>query len=103
MKTHTFARIAGLAGVSLVLGLSGCATTNADASASATEPAVLCPTCETVWVRQQRQINKTTFYTTEKKMACPGCTSAVETFFKTGKLQHTCATCGGNLAPCKAH
>ncbi len=103
MRAYAFVRIAGVAGASLVLGLSGCTTANAGANPGSTATAVLCPTCETVWVRQRRQINKTTFYTTGKRMSCPECSSAVETFFKTGKLQHTCATCGGNLAPCKAH
>ena len=101
MGTRALTKVAGVALASLTFGLAGCATTAAVASNDTL--AVLCPTCETVWVRRRRQINKTTFYTTEKKMVCPDCTSAVETFFKTGKLQHTCATCGGNLAPCKAH
>ena len=38
-----------------------------------------------------------------KVMVCPDCESAIVTFFKTGKLKHSCAHCGGNLTHCTYH
>lgn len=62
--------------------------------------AVTCPKCEMTWVQQSHQVGKTTVYTTEQKMECPDCKSAVANFFKTGKLEHTCKACG-EITTCK--
>ncbi|OGV74124.1 MAG: hypothetical protein A3K19_27060 [Lentisphaerae bacterium RIFOXYB12_FULL_65_16] len=79
--------------------LTGCKT----ATATTPEPAVMCSTCQTVWVRRPHTINqKITTYTTEKSMRCPDCTSAAANFFKTGKFEHTCKACGDNLQACEA-
>lgn len=66
--------------------------------------AVICPKCETVWV-EGLDLNDPYMmtYRPEKVMKCPDCKSAVESFFTTGKLAHTCETCGGDLKHCTKH
>lgn len=81
---------------------SGCSTTNGTAAKAEQPPAVMCAKCETTWVRSTHRINKTTVYSRHKKMVCPGCASAAENFFKTGKLEHACKTCGDSLSACPA-
>jgi hypothetical protein len=44
-----------------------------------------------------------TGYATRKQMVCPDCKSAVQNMFATGKFEHTCTTCGGNMSGCAAH
>jgi hypothetical protein len=64
----------------------------------------MCSKCQTVWVKQAHQVGKTAvIYSREKQMVCPDCQSAVTTFIKTGKLQHTCTSCGGTLDHCTVH
>ena len=36
-------------------------------------------------------------------MKCPDWEIAVVHFFKTGKLEHACSTCGGEFVHCTAH
>ena len=89
------------------LALTGCATATPTATATATpadnEQVAVCEKCKTVWVSRGHQINKTFVYDKVKVMECPDCRSAVQNFFTTGKLEHTCTTCGDNLKPCEAH
>ena len=58
------------------------------------EMAVTCSKCATTWVRHPVQFEKTKVYRTEKSMNCEECNSLVANFFKTGKFEHTCSTCG---------
>ena len=60
--------------------------------------AVFCPKCETVWVKTPRNVGKTTVYVKTKKMECPDCKTAVQSFFAGGKFEHTCGTCGELVA-----
>jgi hypothetical protein len=62
------------------------------------EEAVSCPKCETVWVKEPRQIGKIKVFVSKKKMNCAECKTAVENFFATGKLEHACKTCGDLVA-----
>jgi hypothetical protein len=62
----------------------------------------MCAKCETTWVRSPHTINKTTVYRRHKTMACTDCDSAAANFFKTGKFEHTCKTCGDSLSACPA-
>ncbi|MCA9250280.1 MAG: hypothetical protein R3E58_01860 [Phycisphaerae bacterium] len=63
---------------------------------------VVCPQCEVIWVEgldSDDPYNWT--YKEEQIMKCAGCRSAVENFFKTGKLVGSqCESCGGNLKQC---
>jgi hypothetical protein len=44
--------------------------------------------------------NPTITYRDAKTMVCPDCHSAMENFFKTGSLKHTCTHCGGTMTIC---
>lgn len=101
MNNSAFMLVAGMA---MAVFASGCATAPVEGrqAAEAPPPAVMCSKCAAVWVSTPRQINKTTVYRHEKKMACPDCDSAASTFFKTGRLEHACKTCGDSLVTCPA-
>jgi hypothetical protein len=71
-----------------------------EAAAKTDEAAVMCAKCEAVWVKDKIQVGKITQYVSRKKMLCDDCKSAVENFFKTGKWEHTCKTCG-DLTACE--
>lgn len=82
---------------------AGCSTVSPKMSADASnkEQAVMCSKCQTVWVQRGYQEGKhVVAYRQDKQMVCPDCQSAIVTFFKTGKWQHTCKTCGENLSEC---
>ena len=97
-------------GVTAVLALAGCASTG-DAgakSAAAAVPstqAVVCSKCQVTYVKVPSNDTKGRFYgyTTRKDMECPGCKTAVQTFFETGKLEHTCTHCNGTMEVCEGH
>lgn len=61
---------------------------------AAKEQALSCPKCQKTWVTRPHHTGKVTTYRTEQSMECEDCTSAVANFFKTGKFEHTCKTCG---------
>jgi len=64
------------------------------------ELAAACPKCETMWVAEPDQNGKITVYRTGTPTECAGCKAAVEEYFKTGKFENTCKTCGA-LVACK--
>lgn len=76
-------------------------TVRAEEEGSDKDAALMCAKCETVWVKVPRQVGKTTVYTSQKKMLCEDCKSAVANFFATGKFEHTCKSCG-SLVECEA-
>lgn len=79
---------------------------NAPAADTPAHGAVTCDKCKTVWVQVPVTSPATkglTIYRDAKKMECDDCQSAVVTFFKTGKLQHECKKCGGELTHCEEH
>jgi hypothetical protein len=48
--------------------------------------------------------NKVVGYAGKQSHECPDCKSAAENFFATGKLEHTCKTCGADaLQACERH
>jgi hypothetical protein len=65
----------------------------------------MCPKCQITWVKAPVHGGKGQIvsYTTRQSMECPDCKSAVANFFSTGKLEHTCATCGSDLQVCEMH
>ena len=68
--------------------------------------AVTCDKCKTVWVSVPVSSpggKGFMTYRNVKKMECADCESAVATFFKTGKLQHECKKCSGELTHCEEH
>ena len=85
--------------VALVLGALSMPSRAEETAAK--DEAIMCPKCEAVWVKEKRNLGKTTVYVSKKKMTCDDCKSAVENFFATGKLEHSCKTCG-DLVKCES-
>lgn len=67
--------------------------------------AVMCTKCEVTWTKVPIDGGKgrVVGYSSQRRMVCPDCRTAAENFFRTGKFQHTCATCGDSLQHCKVH
>ena len=65
--------------------------------------ALICVKCETVWVERVDLNEPYVTFRPEKTTVCPDCESAIATFFKTGRLEHTCGTCGGQIKHCEVH
>jgi hypothetical protein len=111
-----FASLKKLSLVALVAGgglvAAGCQSSGG-ASAAKAEPAspatqaVMCSKCEVTWVKQPITAGggkdwRILGYTSRKSHECPDCRSAVNNFFTTGKLEHTCKTCGDAMEVCHA-
>lgn len=99
-----------LALASLALGMGlftvGCASnTPPQSSLAPSTQGVTCTKCQVTWVKVPRTNGKGRIigYTSRKEDICPDCMDAVTAFFNTGKLQHTCKTCGGTMEICEAH
>ena len=92
--------------VGLVAALVGCQSQHdRGRDVSDTEArAVMCAKCETVWT-DRIDLNDPYARTVrpERVTVCPDCESAVASFFKTGKLEHTCRACGGEIRHCTVH
>lgn len=78
------------------------------ADAAATDQSVACSKCQTTWVKEKQIVghpSRTTNYIirNKQKMTCADCQTAVDNFFATGKLQHACKACGGDMKPCQKH
>ncbi|HBA84088.1 MAG TPA: hypothetical protein DCZ95_08345 [Verrucomicrobia bacterium] len=93
----------GVISVMTLLFVSSSTTQGESTAPASDETAIMCNKCETVWVRHAKKINKTTIYRREPKRVCPDCESAVETAFKTDKMEHACKSCGGTLVSCNIH
>jgi hypothetical protein len=69
--------------------------------------AVTCAKCQVTWVKQPITTGggkeRVIAYQTRKSMECPDCRTAVDNFFRTGRLEHSCKTCGDQLQACEAH
>jgi len=101
-----------VAGFALSAGLfaAGCQTDNkpAESSLAPSTEGVMCEKCKTTWVKvpvtQSGRISGPVVgYTARSQHTCPDCKTAAENFFTTGKLAHSCKTCGDNLKVCEAH
>lgn len=94
------------AGVLAMAAIAGCQSSggSGEVLADGTD-AVYCAKCQTTWVQRPETTGggKTTIYRTEKAMVCADCESAASTFFKTGKMAHTCKSCGGQPTHCVIH
>ena len=105
---YLFRFIILMAGATVLAGaaLTGCQSTGetSEALVDGTD-AVYCAKCQTTWVRNRDTTGggKSTIYRTEKAMVCADCESAAANFFKTGKLEHTCKSCGGTPSHCTVH
>ena len=87
----------------------GCESQNASKPSAkqnlAAHDGVSCSKCQVTWVKQPVTAGggkdwRVLGYTTRKSHECPDCRNGVENFFATGKLQHTCKTCGDAMEVC---
>ncbi len=83
----------------------GCQTTSISKKevSSISENAIMCAKCKTTWVETENPDGDIEVHTyrSQEVTTCPDCTSAVDQFFKTGKLKHACNSCGDALEHCK--
>ena len=98
----------GLLGLTLGAGLlvTGCASNKPpESSLVASTQGVTCSKCQVTWVKAPTTNDKGRIvgYTTKKRDICPDCYDAVQSFFASGKFQHTCRTCGDTMEICEAH
>lgn len=98
----------GFTGIVLAgLFTAGCASqTPARSSLQQTAQGVKCSKCDVTYVQVPVSATKgprIVGYRTEKQMECPDCKDAAQSFFASGKLQHTCKTCGDSMEICQAH
>jgi hypothetical protein len=95
----------GVFGLSLIAGALLVSCKTASAPREMASEAVQCDKCKVTWVKVPHRAGKAGIvsYSAFKQMECPDCRNAVLNFFETGKFQHECKTCGGNLAICEAH
>ena len=104
MNRSFIALAVGIFAVASSLTLAGCRSDQRAGmeQAGQDEQAVLCAKCETTWVRRPERSgpHDVTVYRTKKSMQCPDCETAVQDFFWTGTLSHSCKTCGDALQHC---
>lgn len=95
-----------ITGAAALLVATGCqANKSATASTDLPHDALMCAKCETTWVKLPvTQKGRVVAYSSQKRMTCPDCKGMAENFFASGKLEHTCPTCGPNaMEICKSH
>lgn len=73
--------------------LVGCASTPSASPQS--EMALMCPTCNTVWVGElKRQGARRRMYQRKPEMTCPTCDKMAKAYFDNGKkILHDCPQC----------
>lgn len=110
-------RIRTLSLMSLILAAGllagGCQSSGTKPSANATAgtpttQAVACDKCKVVWKKEPLTVggghsDRVVGYTSSKQMVCPECRDAVQNMFATGRFEHTCSACGGNMQACAEH
>ena len=75
-------------------------------AATGSGQAMTCEKCKVTWVKAPVANDKGRIvaYKSVKSHECPDCRAAVTNFFASGKMEHSCATCGENaLQKCEAH
>lgn len=84
--------------------LAGCAAFS-DARSELGQDAVMCARCRTIWVEppDRSSLNVPTYSPAGWLHRCPDCHDAVVSFFRTGRFEHTCETCGDALVHCTEH
>lgn len=104
MENILKSKCAALMAVSAIL-LAGCCSMQSR-SGEAEVAGFKCDKCQAVWLPVVGPTGKPgsgyQAYRTSHKMICPQCDSMAATFFRTGKLSHTCPGCGGNMTRCTA-
>ena len=95
--------ITGIVAGVAALFAAGCQETHADHAAALPDKAVMCSKCQVVYVQEPVGKGSPVKYQSSR-MECPDCKAAVASYFATGKLEHTCKTCGNDaLQICELH
>ena len=104
MKITLKSKCAALATASLIV-LTGCTAISPQAGTTQMT-GIACNKCESVWLPRAGTGGKPgrgyDVYRASRRMICPQCESAAATFFRTGKFEHKCPGCGGNITRCTA-
>lgn len=102
MKKTIFGASRAALAVAIVSMVAACTSVQEQAGTSEAM-GVMCNKCKTTWVAGP--VGKPggySIYRTSRKMQCPQCETIVETFFRTGRLEHSCPGCGGTMSRCTA-
>ena len=99
--------VTGIVFGAAALFAAGCQDMGGHAShtdgAAVSDKAVMCSKCQVIYFQEPAGKGSPLKYQTSK-MECPDCKSAAASYFATGKLEHTCKTCGPNaLQECELH
>ena len=91
-------------GLCALLALAGCQSAGGPPTHEMSTMAARCDGCKVTWVKTPTYSRTTGMgYHETQKMECADCKDAVSNFFATGKLEHSCKACGGNMIPCEGH
>jgi len=106
-KSMVLASALGLSGL-IAAGCQSSSNGDPHAGMDMSSQAVMCSKCQVTYVKVPASDSggkpgRMMAYSTRKVMECPDCKSAAANFFATGKLEHTCKTCGDSLSICEAH
>ena len=86
----------------LILSVSALVATGCVGPRNQPKSAVFCPSCKVVWVEMLDFDDPYRMSTSPGRvMECPDCERAAVGFFETGKLEHSCKACGGELVHCE--
>lgn len=111
MNTHArltiFALVAGLAVTVFVTGCdSSRRIATADEQTHAYTEGMMCPKCETVWVRERKRSGprKVIRFSHSREMSCPDCDVMAQSQLREGGkvMLHECPTCKVTLFPVKS-
>jgi hypothetical protein len=98
-------RLIALSVVALAGLFAGCATQNQTSAALEKQAMLMCPSCKTVWVREEANHGpKITAFRTKESMACPDCDAMAKSqLLGDGKVKlHHCEMCKTTPQPAAA-
>lgn len=92
--------------VAIVIGvLVGACSATAGGRDTLPDAAVMCAKCKVVWVAplDPADSNVPTYAAEGWMHECPDCHAAAVSYFRTGRFEHTCESCGDALVHCTEH
>lgn len=89
-----------------VLSMLGGCTSLQPQSGNKQVTGIMCDKCQSVWFPKVTPGGKpgsgSLVYRMSRRMLCPECESIAATFFRTGRFEHVCPACRGNITRCTA-
>lgn len=99
----TFAIAALVVGFSMAGCASGGGGRSADATGSTAQVAMMCPKCETVWMRGGDTANpsRVQAFSSKRQMVCPTCDDTAKTHLMSDgePMVHDCPDCKATMVP----